>query len=297
MAHGLDLKHEVVKDLKLDWKEVSSPKDYIGKKWRNHPEPIGAKIKAVSIHAKPSKQGEYPGVVVINFGDFDDVPGLEVISDGISTSTLGSIAIGRQGRFMLWGFTADPEGFTEDGRQLFINCVRYLYKVRNEKTVFFNCHTRHYLKFRCDSVLEALQTGRRQDEIKKAFEGLLKQSARSEVMKLKAADYGKWLDENFAYIIGDSSASSRHKEVYDVDQDARALKTPNNKLESLEAWIKMLSDGGKDKDKAKKCLDRYVDKSLQPARGDWNGWLEKNKSKIIFCDSVGFKFTLDPRTE
>lgn len=297
MAHGLDLKHEAVKDLKIDWKEVTSPKDYVGKKCRNHPEPVGVKMKAVAIHSKPSKQGDYPGVVVINFGDFDDVPGLEIISDGVSTTTLGSIAIGRQGRFMLWGFTADPDGFTETGKQLFINCVRYLYGKREGKTVFFNSHTRHYLKFRCDSVLEAIQTNRRPDETKKAFEGLLKQSSRTEVMKLKAADYGKWLDENFAYIIGDPSASSRHKEVYDVDQDAKSLKTPNNKIESLETWIKVVSEGGKDKDKAKKCLDRYVDKAIQPSGGNWKDWLEKNKSKIVFCDSVGFKFIQNPSTE
>lgn len=241
------------------------------------------------MHAKPSQQGDYPGVVVINFGDFDDVPGLEIISDGVSTTTLGSIAIGRQGRFLLWGFTADPEGLTPVGRELFLSSVRYLFRKRASKTIPFACHTRHYLKFRCDSVLETIrEKSPRAEDIRKAFEEILKPAARAEVQKLKPEEYGRWLEENFAYIVGDPSSASRHKEVYDVDADARALRTPNNKLESLKTWVGLLN--GDEGARARRCLDRYVG----DVEGGWAAWLEKNAARILFCDSAGFKFIEDP---
>lgn len=232
-------------------------------------------------------------MVVINFGDFEDVPGLEIISDGVSTTTLGSIAIGRQGRFLLWGFTADPEGLTPVGRELFLNSVRYLFRKRAGKSVPFVCHTRHYLKFRCDSVLETLrEKSPRAEDTRKAFEEILKPAARAEVQKLNVEEYGAWLKENFGYIVGDPASASRHKDVYDVDADARALKTPNNKLESLEGWIRLLN--GDERDKARRCIDRYVGKGLEPADGDWAGWFGRMKGRIVFCDSAGFRFIEDP---
>ncbi len=297
----MDLKHPVFRNVKIEWTDIPAPEKYRGRTSRNHPEPIGATIRAVDINRNPYRPGkEYPGVVVINFGDFDDVPGLEIISEGVCTTTLGSIAIGRQGRFLFWGFTGDPAGMTETGREIFINAVRYLHTQRDSISVPFKIATRYKLRFRCRSFLERLATNHHRIETaRESFEKLLVPAARADLLKREKEEYGAWLEENLPYINAGKSSpiQSRYKDVYDVDLEAKALKTPNNSMESLAKWIDLASSDDADQKKmARGCLQRYVAPEIRPRQEDWKAWFRKMKDRIVFCDSVGFYFIEDPRT-
>lgn len=243
---------------------------------------------------KPSAPGDgtYPGVVVIEFGDFPDVPGLEVVSEGVSSTTLGSIAIGRQGRFLLWGFTADPEGMTETGRRMFLNAVRFLHERRGEAAAPFRCHGRKILGFRLDYVLECdREKNRWAADSKERFEGMIAPPEKEEMKKLPLGRYKEWLERHLPYV---RWAGQGH-EAFEVDGDALALGTPNDRVESLETWVRLAAKGtGSDRERALRCLDRYVDPALRPPDGDWAAWLASHRGRLRFSDTAGFLFLVWP---
>lgn len=57
---------------------------------------------------------------------FLDSPDCEIIAGGFNEKTAAHFAIARQGRFLHWGFSGSPEQYTEAGRRLLANCLRYL---------------------------------------------------------------------------------------------------------------------------------------------------------------------------
>ena len=44
----------------------------------------------------------------------------------------GSIAVGRHGNFLQWGFSASPSDMTAAGRNLFLNCIHYMAKLEGK---------------------------------------------------------------------------------------------------------------------------------------------------------------------
>ena len=57
---------------------------------------------------------------------FLDSPDCEWILGGINTKAIDYVAVGRHGRFLLWGFGAQPSAMTPIGAALFCNAVAYI---------------------------------------------------------------------------------------------------------------------------------------------------------------------------
>ena len=57
---------------------------------------------------------------------FLDSPDCEWILGGINTKAIDYVAVGRHGRFLLWGFGAQPSAMTPIGAALFSNAVAYI---------------------------------------------------------------------------------------------------------------------------------------------------------------------------
>ncbi len=56
-----------------------------------------------------------------------DPPGTEVLVAGYNVGKMdGAVAVGRDGNFLQWGFSAPPAKMTEAGRNFFLNCVCYI---------------------------------------------------------------------------------------------------------------------------------------------------------------------------
>lgn len=291
MAHGLRLDHPVFRGpLKIDvpWYETDSPAHYIGATSPNHPQPIGPKISVTDIQ---TGKAPAPGPIVINFGFLDDLPGLELIGEGISAVAPGSVAIGRQGRFLFWGFHDPPDKMTEWGRRLLVNCVHYMYAKRNGLTIPFHAEPREMLVGYLEQAQLPKQPAQQKEAFIKAFPKLLV----APLQKDWTPDVpftANWLRENVDYVY--AAVLDKQQAFFAVDQDAKRLHTPNNKLESLKRWIDLARKKGPDSEAAKNCLGRYVDDSIKPANQDWKAWWKRMKKRVVFVDTVGFKFIENP---
>ncbi|MHC5080222.1 MAG: hypothetical protein ACYTHN_14495, partial [Planctomycetota bacterium] len=215
--------------------------------------------------------------------------GLETLAEGLSGVSLGSVAIGRQGRFLAWGYTSDPSNMTPWARNLFLNAVHYLYLRRDTKTVPFLCPTRRKLS-------GYLKQSRLQKHREKVFLDAIRKLLVPAVTRDWKADresVARWLGENLDYLY----AAKLHAQtgVFDVDQDAKALKTPNHAIESLEKWIDLARGGkGSLRESARRCLDRYVAPGVKPKGGGWMSWFRKMKDRLVFVDTAGFRFVENP---
>ena len=110
-----------------------------------------------------------------------------------------------------------------------------------------------------------------------------------------------FVDENLPYVFSGKTpahTSERYKTVFEVDADAKALGTPNNARASLERWIALAGDDGaaaEDRARAGRCLRRYVHPDIAPKDGaDWAQWYRDFGRRIVFVDSAGFWWLLDP---
>ncbi len=67
--------------------------------------------------------------------DASDSSTAEVLVKGYNTGKMdGAVAVGRDGNFLQWGFSAPPSKMTEAGRRLFLNAVCYISKFDGQKT-------------------------------------------------------------------------------------------------------------------------------------------------------------------
>ncbi len=64
--------------------------------------------------------------VVSSPAGFLDSPDCEWILGGVNTKAIDYVAVGRHGRFLLWGFGAQPSAMTPIGAALFSNAIAYI---------------------------------------------------------------------------------------------------------------------------------------------------------------------------
>ncbi len=58
-----------------------------------------------------------------------DAPDAEALVVGYNLGKMnGAVAVGRQGNFLQWGFSAPPSKMTEAGRAFFLNSICYIAK-------------------------------------------------------------------------------------------------------------------------------------------------------------------------
>ena len=261
--------------------------DYLGKTSAYDPEPVGKTLSVLRIQTRePGKQRMCGTTLVNDNGTFADVPGLEVIAEGVAPKKLGSLAIARQGRFLYWGFTSDPSGMTEAGRTAFRNAVRHLHARRASRTTPCLSAPRGALGNYLD--LAATVEGYEAQGLKH-FRGSLDPELLKD-WEPTVASGRTWLAENLPYLVTDGVEGSY--QVFRVDGNAKRLGTPNHKTESLEAWVRLSREGSPE---AGACLARYVDPGIAPKDGDWAVWWARWKGRLVFVDTAGFRFVEDPR--
>jgi len=63
----------------------------------------------------------------------EDSPDCEVISRGECTKGRDSVAIGRQGNFLHWGFVASPTFMTDEAKLAFVNAIHYISRFAGQR--------------------------------------------------------------------------------------------------------------------------------------------------------------------
>lgn len=295
-GHGMDLNHAIFQTpnkVTFDYLEQDRPKHYDGATSPLWPKGVPDTYKLAQFeHKKPSVPNP---TIVSHEGFFTDVPGFESLAEGNSAKMLGSLSLARQGRYFYWGYSTDPEELTEGAQHTLINVLHYMNGRRGEQTTPFVGKTRKILWV---YTVLGKDTGYKRGVEEHFPNQLVDECKGSYTPTFDGA--AAWVAENLGYVFSgksDKHTDKRYKTRFEVDLDAKAMKTPNNVRASLEKWI-ALADGGPgsddDRERAKRCLQRYVHKSIVPESGTWAQWYSKHREHLVFVDSAGFWWMLDP---
>jgi hypothetical protein len=308
-AHGIASEHEVFRSpfpVKLSLEDQPAPPQYPG---LASGRPIGKSIKVWRVQTK-----DHPDVdwgLVSSPWDFDASPDAEVIASGINTKTPGSVALGRQGNFFLWGFSASPRDMTPEARKCFVNVVCYMKKFDHQRPIVHKTDqdfTRewalmvaHNLKvvFDEDAFVRSLPESVAHDPVrtKRLYQGSLRLVDRffsEDVRKQCGTDaekYIAWVRDNYEWI-RPGAAASELPEIA-VDQDAKALGLSTRKVESLDAWVKLL-ERKEQAEVALRLLKRYTGEAFDDAK-DWRSWLDSNRDRLFFDEVGGYGFRVAPK--
>ena len=297
-GHGLALDHAIFRTpnaVTFPGVETPRQKNHEGATSVLYPDGVGETFTLVAFE-RDAPQKDWNPTLVDHEGFFTDVPGFENLAEGHSAKTLGSLSLARQGRWFYWGYSIDPERTTAPAKDTLVNVLHYMRGKRHARTVHFVNVTRRifqtYLDLHAESgYLRGVAEhwpNQLVDETKATYTDPTPDGARAWL-----ARYGPFLFSGK----GPQHKSERYKQRFEVDADAMALGTPNRERASLERWIELsrLPAESEDGERARRCLQRYVHAEVAPADGDWTKWYRAQRDRIVFIESTGFWWQLDPR--
>lgn len=299
LGHGLALQHEIFRspiEAKFDWVERERPAHYAaGDTSPLYPDGVPATYRLAKF--EEDKPSGWNPTIVSHEGFFTDVPGFENLAEGNSAKMLGSLSLARQGRYFYWGYSADPAELTDGAEATLVNVLHYMRGRRAEATVPYVCKTRKILWV---YTVLGKDTGYRRGVEEHFPNQLTERWRQTYTPSFEGAE--AWVAEYQPYVFsgrGEQHRNGRYKTVFEVDEDAMALGTPNNLRTSLERWIELAVDGGgeraADRERAERCLARYVHPDIAPAAGEeWTAWYEDRRDHLVFVDSAGFYWLANP---
>lgn len=131
-AHDTDVDHPIFQgplSCELEMVEREKPFDYFAYPGSKK---MGESMAMWKVHDKTFPEID-PGLVSSR-ERFIETPDAEVISGGVNGKGPSSVAIGRHGNFLLWGFAGSPSQMTPTGRTAFVNSVCYIEQFAGQKT-------------------------------------------------------------------------------------------------------------------------------------------------------------------
>lgn len=297
LGHGLALDHPIFQtpwQAEFDWVEQERPKYYDGFTSPLWPEGVPDTYRLAKFEV--DKPAGWNPTIVSHEGFFTDVPGFENLAEGNSEKMLGSLSLARQGRYFYWGYSIDPERTTAGAKDTLVNVLHYMRQKRDDETVQFVCVTRKILRV---YTMLGREKGYERGVQEHFLNQLTAEWRETYTPTFDGAD--AWVAEYLPYVFSGKTAAhttERYKTVFEVDADAKALGTPNAERASLQRWIELAEqEGGDAEDRARalRCLRRYVHPSIAP-EGDasWARWYAGHGDRIVFIESTGFWWQLDP---
>lgn len=259
-----------------------------------YPEGMGETYERVDFENGPP-DGWNP-TLVCHEGFFTDVPGFENLAEGYSAKFLGSLALARQGRAFYWGFSIDPERMTAPAADTLANVLHFMNRQRESRTVPFVCATRRVLR----TYLELNRESGYLRGIQEHFLGCVLEESRKDYEPTPEG-LERWLAENEGFVYsgkGPRHTGERYRTIFEVDQEAKELGTPSIERASLERWLAMLGGEEHERATAELLLRRYVHPDLAPPEAataaDWAAWDREFRDRIVFVQSAGYWWMLDP---
>ncbi|MBD1366593.1 hypothetical protein IDJ77_22455 [Mucilaginibacter sp. ZT4R22] len=263
---------------------------------------------------------------------FGESPDAEVISSGVCTKDVGAVALGRHGNFFLWGFSASPADMTEEAKKVFVNTVAYMKgfdgktpiarkyndrmattddvreiiaavtKEKYEEYVQFlkdfNEQSKNQKKLLDDKVATG-QTLSPEEKESMTYLGMeqaidsYEKYIKSTMGKLAtrfgsdAPAFQKYMKENFGYLYCDPNAFF----AYEVDDEAKQIGVSNHDVRFLETCINRLKKN-EQPELALKMLKKYTAEDFSSSK-EWRSWFAKNKNKLFFTETGGYKFLVN----
>lgn len=294
LGHGLALDHVIFNSphkATFETIEQDRPKQYEGLTSPLYPKGVSDRYK-LSLFEKKKPDGWNP-TIVSHEGFFTDIPGFENLAEGNSAKMLGSLSLARQGTYFYWGYSADPAELTDGAQKTLLNVLHYMRGKRASRTVQFVCKTRKILWIY--TVLGKDKGYKR--GVEEHFPNSLVASAKKDYTP-SFEGAAAWVERYLPYVFsgkGEQHRHERYKNLFEIDRDAMALGTPNEERTSLEKWMALASAGeGDDRERALRCLKRYVHPDIYPKDGNWKSWYARQRDRIAFIDSTGFWWQESP---
>lgn len=271
--------------LKVDIRtqDVDTPKNY-----ENYPE--GESLtKTIPVWRIANK--EFPGVdygVVANPNNFDDVPDAEIIASGLNSKGPRSVAIGRHGNFLLWGFAAGPTEMTLEAQKCFTNAICYIQKFDHQPPA-----VRVQVPNRQFAIAVTVWAKKYAPMLASHFPRELRLQLGDD-----AINFRTYVEENLPYLRGEQQpvteqGATRMSPVFAADPDVVQLGIPNNDRKLLDRCCELLDDAERSA-LAQRVLQRYTDQKLtSPAA--WRKWLSENRDRLCFSDVAGYRFVVLPK--
>lgn len=252
----------------LQFEEADTPENY--RHWPGGTE-LGNKLKVWKVQNKEFPAVD-PGLVSDPYG-FGDSPDAEVISSGINSKGPEAVALARHGNFFLWGFSGQPSDMTESGRNSFLNAICYIKKFdRKPPLVRKTSSGRRWA---------LVYAGYRKDYGDQDFVKRLFPKALLEEFGADGDKYLKYYQDNLEYLQPGENG-------FEVDTDVKQLGLSNRKIELLDRCATMLEQNDQ-AEHALRILKRYTTEDFgQP--DEWRAWLERNRDRLFFTDTGGYKF-------
>ncbi|MEJ2884787.1 hypothetical protein [Pedobacter sp. GR22-6] len=263
---------------------------------------------------------------------FSESPDVEMISSGVCQKDVGAVALGRHGNFFLWGFGASPADMTEEGKKVFVNAVAYMKQFDGKTPISRKYNDRmattddvreiiaNVTKKSYDDYVSELKTfnegnakeNKRLNDKKAAGQALSPEEEAKLPYVGRAQEIDSWetylkrrmgklagrfgndgpafqkyLSDNFDYIYCDPDGFFD----YSIDEDVQQIGVPNHSVKLLETCVSMLKKNERP-ELALKVLKRYTGEGFSTAK-DWSDWLTKNKKKLFFSETNGYRFIVN----
>ncbi len=296
-GHGLALDHAIFRTpnaVTFPGVETPPQQNHAGAKSVLYPNGVGATFTLVAFE-KDAPKDDWNPTLVNHEGFFTDVPGFESLAEGHSAKCLGSLSLARQGKWFYWGYSTDPERLTDPAQATLVNVIHYMRDKRAARTVEFANVTRQIFTVYLDLHKESGYLR----GIEEHMPNQLVPETLATYTDHTPAGAAAWLAKHQPYLFtgkGPQHKSERYKQRFELDNDALTLGTPTHLRPSLERWLALAAAApSEDRERALRCLQRYVHPEITPTNGDWSAWYLQQKDRLAFIESTGFWWQLDPR--
>lgn len=231
----------------------------------------------------PRAEKDEPGLVTGD-GGFEDVPDAERIVGGINMKGPRYAAVARHGSFVMWGFHAQPERFTDAGRRLYLNTLAYAVAHKGD-------------------LVETLRQRPTRDDFTDAFGFFLGLYPEAERLAMLGRHYGgepippelvtdealrtQWVAARrpFVHPIDDGSDWQTAYQLA-VDTQVKELGVANDSLAFLDAIAARLAARADDA-LATDLVARYAPSTTPAAFGEW---LRTNRERLYFTEAGGWQW-------
>ena len=218
---------------------------------------------------------------------FDENPEIEIFCGGENEKTTRAAACWRQGNLLHFGFEQSPAEMNEAGQRLLLNSIAYISRFTEDRPIAVTPSV-----FGGQVALPRAYADRRLGEKGDVGDGAWIVSDKTlELLKpLSRDEVRRWHTEYRAYLHPGADLK------LEVDEDARSLAAPIDRLEFFEKTIAALNGSGENSQRAAKLLARYAPTEVekQESASAWTKWLKENRRYLFFSDQGDYRWYVDP---
>ncbi|MBK1875809.1 hypothetical protein [Pelagicoccus mobilis] len=191
----------------------------------------------------------------------------------VSKGEEGALIV-REAHRLYWGWDAVPSQLSKGGQEALIEMLSWIFEFNgHQQSVFANLTTRERMRAMLDQDGVDLQT------LRSSFAPSVLEQHGETIEALR-----RFFAENGPYLVIRQGSG-----LLELDENAKTLGTPNHRVDSIESWIKLLSDETKSKTSIG-LLHRYTGKRIRKNQKLWREWFAASKEHLSFRDDLGYRF-------